>query len=334
MLKMILSNFGIVMTNDGNAILRELEVTHPAAKSMIELSRAQDEEVGDGTTSVIILAGEVLSVAEPWIQRDLHPIIINRAFLHALEDSLACMERFSKNVGDSRADILKVIETSISTKYIAKWSGLFCNISLDAVSMVMTEEHGRRDIDLKRNLQVVKIPGGEIGDSYVLPGVCVNKDITHAGMRRRIENPRILLLDCNIEYKKGESQTDVELEQAGQFDELLRLEEEFIRNMCNDILKFKPDIVITEKGLCDLAQHYFVQAGVTGLRRFRSSDSNRIARAVGAKIVNRTDEIQESDIGTGCGLFECRQIADEYVLFLFLLLNDDDDYNSFVLLNL
>lgn len=316
MLKMILSNFGIVMTNDGNAILRELEVTHPAAKSMIELSRTQDEEVGDGTTSVIILAGEILSMAEPWIQRDMHPIVINRAFLSALSDGLECLERFSKNVGESRADILQVIETSIATKYIAKWSGLFCNIALDAVSTIVTTEHGRKEIDLKRNLQVVKIPGGEIGDSYVLSGVCINKDVTHAGMRRRIENPRILILDCNLEYKKGESQTDVELERPEQFEEMLRLEEQFVKNMCDEILQFKPDLVITEKGFSDLAQHYFVQAGVTGLRRFRSGDAHRIARACGARIVHRTDEIQESDIGTGCGLFEVRQIADDYWVFL------------------
>ncbi|MDP2437353.1 MAG: T-complex protein 1 subunit gamma [archaeon] len=317
MLKMILSNFGIVMTNDGNAILRELEVTHPAAKSMIELSRTQDEEVGDGTTSVIILAGEILTVAEPWIQRDMHPIVINRAFMSALDDSLACLERFSRNIGDDRTELLKVIETCIATKYIAKWSGMFCNIALDAVSTCVVDENGRREVDIKRYLQVMKIPGGEVGDSHVLKGVCINKDVVHASMRRRIENPRILLLDCNLEYKKGESQTDVELERPEQIAQMLRLEEEFVKSMCNDIIKWKPDLVITEKGLCDLAQHYFVQAGITGLRRFRRTDSQRIARAVGARIVHRTDEITEADIGTGCGLFEVRQIADEYVFFSY-----------------
>jgi T-complex protein 1 gamma subunit len=313
MLKMLLSQFGIVMTNDGNAILREIEVSHPAAKSMIELSRAQDEEVGDGTTSVIILAGEMLAVAEPWLSRDMHPIVINRAFLRALDDALAHMKTVARDVQGDRASMLGIVQTCIGTKYIAKWSGLMCNIALDAVLAVSTEEHGERVVDTKRYLRVEKVPGGEISDSCVVPGVIVNKDVTHAGMRRRIENPRILLLDCPLEYKKGESQTDIELEKAGAFDELLRIEEEHIREMCDQILAFKPDLVITEKGLCDLAQHFFVKAGVTALRRFRKSITNRIARATGATIVSRPDEIRESDIGTGCGLFEVRQVGDEYV---------------------
>lgn len=139
----------------------------------------------------------------------------------------------------------------------------------------------------------------------------INKDITHPKMRRRIENPRILLLDCPLEYKKAESQMVIDITNPDDFSKILKQEEDYIASLCADIIKHKPDIVFTEKGLSDLAQHYFVKHNITAFRRLRKTDNLRIARAVGATICHRTDEIQESDIGTGCGLFEVRKIGDE-----------------------
>lgn len=137
------------------------------------------------------------------------------------------------------------------------------------------------------------------------------KDVTHAKMRRRIENPRIILLDCPLEYKKGESQTNIEISKEEDFAKILKLEEEQVEKMCMDIIALKPDLVITEKGVSDLAQHYFVKHNITALRRLRKSDNNRVARACGATIVSRTDELKESDVGTGAGLFEIKKIGDE-----------------------
>ncbi len=139
----------------------------------------------------------------------------------------------------------------------------------------------------------------------------LNKDVTHPKMRRRIENPRIILLDCPLEYKKGEITANVEITNDTDWNTLLRMEEEYIENLCAQIVAFKPDIVITEKGVSDLTQHYFMKANITAFRRVKKTDNNRIARAVGATIVNRPDEIQESDVGKGCGLFEVRKIGDE-----------------------
>ena len=133
-------------------------------------------------------------------------------------------------------------------------------------------------------------------------------DVTHTGMKRKIENPRIICLDCTLEYKKGESALEVQLERQGDFERLLEIEEEYIKRMCYDILKFKPDLVITEKGCSDLAQHFFVKNGVTALRRFKKTDNNRIARACGATIVNRPEDLQESFVGTKCGLFEVKKV--------------------------
>lgn len=319
MFKMLMDPMGgIVMTNDGNAILREITVQHPAAKSMIEISRTQDEEVGDGTTSVIVLAGETLAVAEQFLQQQMHPTVVISAYRQALEEACKLLkEKVAVPIDvNNRDEMIRIIKSCIGTKFVSKWSDMACAIALDAVTAVSLEENGRREIDIKRYAKIEKIPGGSMEDSKVLKGVMFNKDVVHSRMRRRIENPRILLLDCNLEYKKGESQTALEFSKETDFARVLEMEEEYIKSICEDIIKVKPDLVITEKGVSDLAQHFLVKANITCIRRLRKSDNNRVARACGATVVNRTDEIREEDIGTGCGLFEIRKIGEEYFTFI------------------
>ncbi|KAK9769401.1 putative T-complex protein 1 subunit gamma [Seiridium cardinale] len=319
MLKMLLDPMGgIVLTNDGHAILREIEVSHPAAKSMIELSRTQDEEVGDGTTTVIILAGEILAQALPHLERNIHPVVIISAFKRALKDALEIIDEISMPIDINNDEAMNsLISSSIGTKFVSRWSDLMCQLALNAVRTVTWEVgNGNKEVDIKRYARVEKVPGGEIEDSRVLDGVMLNKDITHPKMRRRIENPRIVLLDCPLEYKKGESQTNIEITKEEDWNRILQIEEEQVKSMCESILALNPDLVITEKGVSDLAQHYFMKADVTALRRVRKTDNNRIARATGATIVNRVDDLQESDVGTQCGLFEIEKIGDEYFTFL------------------
>lgn len=319
MLKMLMDPMGgIVMTNDGNAILREITVQHPAAKSIIEVARTQDEEVGDGTTSVIILTGEVLSVGRPFLEEDMHPTVIISAFRQALDDLLDTMKTkvgVPVDVNDDEK-MLNIIKSCIGTKFIKQWSDMACKMALKATKTVVVEERGKKEIDIKNYAKVEKIPGGSIEDSCVLQGVLINKDVTHPKMKRKIENPRILLLDCSLEYKKGESQTNIEISGEEDFAKILRMEEEYIEQICNEIIAFKPDLIITEKGVSDLAQHFLVKAGISCIRRVRKTDNNRIARACGATIVNRTEEIKEEDIGTDCGLFEIKKIGDEYFTYL------------------
>ncbi|XP_075145426.1 chaperonin containing TCP1 subunit 3 [Haematobia irritans] len=319
MLKMLMDPMGgIVMTNDGNAILREITVQHPAAKSMIEIARTQDEEVGDGTTSVIVLAGEMLAAAEPFLQQQIHPTVIIRAYREALEDIIKHLQTDSSILLDvnNKEKMAEVVKACVGTKFIGKWSDLAVNIALDAVKTVTLNENGRLEVDIKRYAKVEKIPGGSIEESCVLKGVMVNKDVTHPKMRRYIENPRIVLLDCSLEYKKGESQTNVEIIGDQDFTRMLQIEEEFVQRICADIIALKPDIVFTEKGVSDLAQHYLLKAGITAIRRLRKTDNLRIARACGATIVNRTEELTEKDVGTGAGLFEIKKIGDEYFTFI------------------
>ena len=319
MLKMLLDPMGgLVLTNDGNAILREIDMTQPAAKTMLEISRAQDEEVGDGTTSVIVLTGEMLTLGVPLLERNMHPTVIAGGYSSALDDALEVVDKLAFNINvDDRAQMTNIVASCIGTKFVDRWSDLVCNLAIDSVLTVTTlRSDGKKDIDIKRYAKVEKIPGGEMKDSEVLKGVMFNKDITHPKMRRRIQNPRILLLDCPLEYKKGESQTNVEMTKMEDFETLLRMEEEAIAKMCENIMKFSPDVVVTEKGVSDLAQHFLLKKNISVIRRLRKTDNNRIARACGAQVVSRVDEIQEGDIGTGAGLFEVRKLGDEYFTFI------------------
>merc|ERR1740117_2364587 len=310
MLKMLLDPMGgIVMTNDGNAILREVDVSHPAAKNMIELSRAQDEEVGDGTTSVIILAGEMLSVAEPLFEKKMHPTQIVNGYMRALDDALSIMKEIAYPIDASNPEAIReIVRGAIDTKFVSRWGNLISDLAVKAAQTVLVEmPDGRKEIDIKRYAKVEKISGGDLSECAVLDGVMVNKDITHPRMRREIKNPRILLLDCPLEYKKGESQTNVEVTKEEDCEKLLQQEEEEIKKICDDIIKVKPDVVITEKGVSDIAQHFLLKANISVIRRIRKTDNCRIARVTGARICNRTEECSEDMIGTQCGLFEVKK---------------------------
>jgi len=319
MLKMILDPVGgINLTNDGNAILREVDVSHPAAKNMIELSRTQDEEVGDGTTSVIILAAEFLKTAEPFLLKNMHPRILCAAYMRALEDALRVIDQNAIVLDTSnRPLMLKILNSTLGTKFTARYGDLIGNLALDAVECVRTQlENGTWEIDIKRYARVEKIPGGYLEECKVLDGIMLNKDVIDPTMRRRIENPRIILLDCNLEYKKAESMMNIEITNDSDFEAILKQEEDYIEELCNALIAFKPDLVITEKGVSDLAAHYLSKAGVSVIRRLRKTDNNRIARAVGATIVNDPRDLREEDVGTGCGLFEVKKLGDEYFMYL------------------
>lgn len=333
MFKMLLDPMGgIVTTNDGNAILREIMVQDPAAKSMIDTARSQDEEVGDGTTSVIILAGEFMQAAKVHLLQNMHPTKVISAYRSALEKMVEIVENeLAQPVNmDDLDEVAKVVKSTLGTKFLSEYMDLAVGMAIQAVKTVTIKEDAGhikdvtslsansdyKEIDIKRYAKVEKIPGGLIEDSRVLNGVMINKDIVHSKMRRRIENPKILLLDCPLEYTKGESQTDIEMAGETDFTRLLQIEEEYIKKICSEVIAVGPDVVITEKGVSDLAQHYFQKAGITAIRRVRKTDNNRIGRVCGAQIVSRTDELHEKVLGTEAKLFEVRKIGDEYFTFI------------------
>lgn len=320
MLKMILDPMGgTVITNDGNCILREIDVVQPAAKHMMELARAQDEEVGDGTTSVIILTGEILSLAQPLLERQIHPLKIVKGMTLALTDALQLIDDVATPIDTTdRNAVEEVVRSCLGTKINSKEETLMVKMAVDATMRVVRENKvsGQKEIDIKRYAKIEKIPGGSFDDSEVLDGVMFNKDHIHPKMRRRIENPRILLLDTALEYKKGETTINVEITKETDWEALLKQEEDYIRSICKQVIALKPDVVITEKGASDLAAHFLSKAGITCIRRLRKTDNNRIARASGATIVSQIETATEADIGTGAGLFEIKKICDEYFTFI------------------
>jgi T-complex protein 1 subunit gamma len=214
--------------------------------------------------------------------------------------------------------MLNIVNSCIGTKYTSRFGPLMAQLALDAVRCVAVDRgDGTKEIDLKKYAKVEKIPGGAVEDCRVLAGVMFAKDVVApARMRRRIERPRVVLLDCPMEYKKGENATNVEITNEKDFTELLKIEEQWIEEQCAHVLRVRPDVVITEKGLSDLAAYHLAKAGVSAIRRIRKTDNNRVARATGATVVNRPEERKEEDVGTKAGLFEVKQLGDEYFTFL------------------
>ena len=288
------------------------------SQSMIELSRTQDEEVGDGTTSVIILAGEILHLSQPFLEKDIHPTVVVRAYMKALDAAVKIIDSLAFPIDvDDREQLMNIVTSCIGTKYTSRFGPLMANLALDAVMCVAVDNgDGTKEVDIKKYAKIEKIAGGSIDDCRVLKGVMMNKDVVAPGrMSRRIENPRVMLLDCPLEYKKGENQTNVEITKEEDWAVLLKMEEDWIQGVCAQIAALKPDIVVTEKGLSDLATHYLCKAGIAALRRVRKTDNNRIARATGASIVHRVEELKEEDIGTGAGLFKVEKLGEEYFSF-------------------
>lgn len=207
-----------------------------------------------------MVAGEMLAQALPQLERNIHPVVIISAFKRALSDALTIVEEVSTPVDiDNDDEMYKLIQSSIGTKFVSRWSKQMCDLALRAVRTVSFDAGGgKREVDIKRYARVEKIPGGQIEDSEVIDGVMVNKDITHPKMRRRIENPRIMLLDCPLEYKKGESQTNVELSKEDDWNRILQIEEEQVKAMCDAVINLKPDVVITEKGVSGMIAIHWV----------------------------------------------------------------------------
>jgi T-complex protein 1 subunit gamma len=259
-----------------------------------------------------------MSVVEGFLERDVHPTVIVNAYFKALEEIIKITESLGEPIDiNNEEDLQKIVSSCIGTKFSSKWGNLMVDLAVKAVKTVYRKEGDFVEIDVKRYAKVEKIPGGLLEECEVLDGVMFNKDVTHPGMRRVIRNPRVVLLDCPLEYKKGESMTNMEFTKEDDFKKALLMEEEEVKKMCEDILRVKPDVVITEKGVSDTAQHFLLKYGnCTVIRRIRKTDNNRVARVSGATIANRPEELQESDVGTECGLFEIKKIGDDYFTFM------------------
>jgi len=233
-----------------------------------------------------------------------------------MEKALEVLDRMATalDISDQK-QMMNLVRSSLGTKFASQFGDQISQLALEAVQKIVVAEDKKKTIDFKRYVRVERIPGGMLEDSEVLDGIAVEKDVVYAKMKRKIEKPRIIILDCPLEYKKLESQANVEIKEEKDFEAMLKAEEDFIEKMCKDLVKFRPNVVITEKGCSDLAQHFLAKAGVSVLRRMRKTDANRLSRACGAVIVNEPAEIKEEDVGTRCGLFEIKKIGDDYWSF-------------------
>mmetsp|Transcript_52186 Transcript_52186/g.131123 ORF Transcript_52186/g.131123 Transcript_52186/m.131123 type:complete len:455 (+) Transcript_52186:544-1908(+) len=260
----------------------------------------------------------MLAVAEPFLERNMHPTIIVAGYIQALDDALKILSEIATPI-DASDDkrLTEIVHTCIDTKFSARWGNMISDLAVKAAKCVTIElPNGKKEIDIKRYAKVEKIPGGDFDECAVLNGVMLNKDVTHPKMRRIIKNPKVVLLDCNLEYKKGESQTNVEVMKEEDWEALLKEEEEEIQKMCNDIINVGADLVFTEKGVSDLAQHFLMKKNISVIRRVRKTDNNRLARVTGAHIVNRTDELTADNVGTLARLFKIDKIGDEYYCYI------------------
>ena len=315
MLKMVIDNQGgIIVTNDGYCVLREIETFHPAARSLVELSRMQDNEIGDGTTTVVILSAEFLKTAEILLKRKFHPNQIIAGYYKILDDILFYLDRnLSIDIRkDNFDDVSKAILTSVCTKFIGRYSRLICEIAFKAICKINLKIE---TLHIKEFIKIEKITGGQIENSKVLSGILIAKDVSHPKMRRYILNPKILLLDCPVDFKKGESKQKFEINEEFKWENTLKTEENYTIYLCNILKRFQPDVIITEKNISDLALHYLYKTNISVIRRIRKSDNNRLAKATGSTIVSNIEDIEFSDIGTA-HCFSVKKIGEEFYTFI------------------
>lgn len=311
--KMLVDTLGdVVITNDGVTILKEMDIEHPAAKMMVEIAKTQDAEVGDGTTTAVVLAGELLKQAEGLLDQEIHPTVIAAGYRAAADKSLDILKTVGVKVSPNDAELLKKIAVTAMT---GKGSGVardeLANLAVQAVRSVVDED-GSVDID---NITVEKKVGGGITDSQIVRGVVVDKDRLHPNMPKKVEAARIALLNAAIEIEKTEVDAKIEITSPDQLQAFLDQEETMLRDMVKAIADTGANVVFCQKGIDDLAQHFLAKAAIYTVRRVKKSDMEKLARATGGRIVTSIHDLTADDLGKSC-IVEERKIGDEKMTFV------------------
>ncbi len=317
--KMLVSDLGdIVITNDGATILEEMNVEHPIAKIMVDIAKTQDREVGDGTTSVIIMAGGLLKGAEELIEQGIHPTVIVRGYKMAAAKAHEVLAKHSRTVGaGDEAPLLKIALVSLGSKNVGdeQTKTQMSKLVIKAVKQVMEKgSDGRMYID-HDYIKVEKKAGGSIADTALINGVVIDKEVTHPGMKRLVNNAKIALLDIALEIEKTETDAKIEITSPEQMEAFLQQEERMLKTMVEKIKKSGANVVFTQKGIDDVAQHYLAKEGITAARRIKKSDVENIARATGAKIITSLEDLTADDLGYA-GVVEERKISGEQMIFV------------------
>ncbi len=327
--KMLVDSFGdITVTNDGAAIVKEMEVQHPAAKLLVEAAKAVDAEVGDGTTSAVVLAGALLEKAEQLLDQGIHPTIIIEGYKSALNKALEILDEIAikLKIGDidkeedrtiAKQELKKALHTALASKYIATPDVLdrLMDMILEA-SFTAAEKRPDGTYDVKLDMiKIEKKRGGSLADSMLIQGIVLDKEVVHPAMPRRVENAKIVLLDAPLEIEKPEIDAEIRINDPLQMRKFLEEKENILRDMVEKISSIGANVVICQKGIDDVAQHYLAKKGIMAVRRVKRSDMEKLEKAAGVRIVTSVRDLTEKDLGT-CELVEERRVGNDKMVFV------------------
>jgi len=314
--KMLIDSLGdITITNDGAAILDEVEVEHPAAKMMVEIAKTQDDMVGDGTTTAVVLAGELLRRAEELLEQNIHPTVIVSGYRKATQVAIDTLDKLGTKVDvDDRETLRKVALTSMASKAVGAAKEHFAEIAIDAVKQIAEQRGDRMVADIDQ-IQVVKKEGKSLFDSQLVRGIIVDKEVVHPGMLKRVENAKIALLDVALEVEKTEFSAEIRIRDPTQMKAFLDQETRMLKEMVDKIKRSGADVVFCQKGIDDMAQHFLAKEGILAARRAKQSDMEKLARATGGRMASNLDDLKAQDLGKA-GLVEERKVGEDKMIFV------------------
>ena len=314
--KMLVDSMGdIVITNDGATILKELDIEHPAAKMVVEVAKTQDNECGDGTTSAVVIAGELLKKSESLIDQGVHPTVISNGFRLSSQEAIKILKEMGIDVSLSDKKSLKLVAlTAMTGKGVGGERDALADIAVDAVSSISEKLDGKFRADIE-NIQVEKKHGGAVADTHLIKGLILDKERTHPRMPRVVKDAKVALVDSALEIKKTEVEAKIQIKDPAQMQKFLDEEEKTIRSMVEKVKKSGANVLICEKGIDDLAQHYLAKDGIYAVRRVKRSDMEKLAKATGGKIITNLDDLKSSELGYAAQVEE-RKISDSDMTFV------------------
>jgi thermosome len=314
--KMLVDGLGdITITNDGAAILNEIEVEHPAAKMMVEIAKTQDDMVGDGTTTTVVLASELLKKAEELLDQNIHPTIIVSGYRKAAQKAIEALNKNAVPVDiEDRKTMLKVALTSMSSKAVGAAREHLAEIAIDAVKQIAEQRGDKKLADID-NIQLVKKTGKSLLETQLVRGIIVDKEIVHSGMPKKKENAKIALLDSALEIEKTEISAEIRIRDPTQMQAFLDQETSMLKGKADKIKASKADVVFCQKGIDDMVQHFLAKEGIIAARRVKESDMEKLARATGGRIVSNLDDLKPADLGAA-GVVEERKIGEDKMIFV------------------
>jgi len=314
--KMLIDSLGdITITNDGAAILNEIEVDHPAARMMVEIAKTQDDMVGDGTTTAVVLAGELLKKAEELLDQNIHPTIIVSGFRKATQKAMETINKIAILVDvEDRTTLRKVAVTSMASKAVGPAKEHLAEIAIDAVKQIAEQRGDRRIADID-NIQIIKKTGKSLFESQLIKGLIIDKEVVHSGMPKRLEKAKIALLDCPLEIEKTEISAEIRIRDPTQMKAFLDQETKMLQEMVEKIKNSGANVVFCQKGIDDMAQHFLAKEGILAARRAKESDMEKLARATGGRMVTDLDDLTSQDLGLA-GIVEERKIGEDRMIFV------------------